>query len=168
MCMRSTKETIHTVSSHPNNQVKTPPKIRRTPPEEDDVSNREPRGPLAGWHVDQVTERSGRRSPRAVIGGQYSSDHRQIRGQRGQGTDHPERWSVVSSQMAINKPVPRLTPGGRTREANRALISHRVPGHRGLVLHAVKLGLRFPARALHMDLAWAHLRESRTRVAWGG
>ena len=25
----------------------------------DDVSSREPRGPLAGWHVDQVTDRSG-------------------------------------------------------------------------------------------------------------
>ena len=42
---------------------------------------------------------------------------------------------------------------GENARSNRAPISHRVHGHRGFVLHAVKLGLRFPARALRMDLA---------------
>jgi len=43
----------------------------------DDVSIREPRGPLAGWHVDKVAERSG--------------DGRQ------------ERWSVVSNQVTTDR-----------------------------------------------------------------
>ena len=76
------------------------------------------------WTTRRVTRGlSGRevggRSPREVIGGQWPSYHRQIRRQRGRGTDHPEWWSVVSSQVTTSRPVPGLAPGGRARVANK-------------------------------------------------
>ena len=69
---------------------------------------------------------------------------------RGQITQYGDRWSVTKWPPTDQFPDERL---GAEREKQRAPISHRVHGHRGLVLHAVKLGLRFPARALRMDLA---------------
>jgi len=61
-----------------------------------------------------------------------------------------DRWSVTewppTDQFQDKHP-------GENARSNRAPISHRVHGHRGFVLHAVKLGLRLPARALRMDLA---------------
>jgi len=68
-------------------------------------------------------------------------------------TRYGDRWSVIEwppTDQFQDK------PRGENARSNRAPISHR-----GFVLHAVKLGLRFPARALRMDLAWSYLRERR-------
>ena len=61
-----------------------------------------------------------------------------------------DRWSVTerppTDQFQDKHP-------GENARSNRVPISHRMHDHRGFVLHTVKLGLRFPARALRMDLA---------------
>ena len=83
----------------------------------DDVSSREPRGPLAGWHVDQVIDGSG--WTWSVVTNQMTTDR--SGGSEVRGYVDPERWSVVSNQVTTNIPVSKWTPGGRTREA----IEHR-------------------------------------------
>ena len=128
----------------------------------DDVSSRQPRGPFAAWHVDQATDRPG--WTWSVVSNQVTTNRSGGREVRGQITQSGDRRSVTKWPPTDQFPDERL---GQNARSNRALISHRVQCHRGLVLHAVKLGLRFPARALRTDLAWAHLRESCTRVAWG-
>ena len=60
-------------------------------------------------------------------------------------TRYGYRWSVTQWPPADQS---KINTTGENARSNRAPISHR-----GFVLHAVKLGLRFPARALRKDLA---------------
>ena len=79
----------------------------------------------------QVAEKSRDKSPRTVIGGhtecpptdQFPDEHLGAEREKQESTDQSSGYMVIG-----------------------------VHGHRGLVLHAVKLGLWFPARALRMDL----------------
>ena len=100
------------------------------------------------WRQQQITTWTTRRVTRGSGG-------REIREEI---TRYGCRWSVTewppTDQFQDKHP-------GENARSNRAPISHRVHGHQGFVLHAVKLGLRFPARALRMDLAWSYLRERR-------
>ena len=71
-------------------------------------------------------------------------------------TRYGDRWSVT--EWPSTDQFQENTRGENAR-SNRAPISHRVHGHRGFVLHAFKLGLRFPARALRTDLAYPEKEE---------
>ena len=100
------------------------------------------------WRQQQITTWTTRRVTRGLGG-------REIREEI---TRFCDRWSVT--EWPPTDQFQDKYPGENAR-SNRAPISHRVHGHRGFVLHAIKLGLRFPARALRMDLAWSYLRERR-------